>query len=520
MNQQAIFRSIWEEGTVETDCEVTPSGEIINIDTVEPQFDAQHLESEEAELKTSGKVFQVSTNEEGDPVILEPHPHLRYQVLLVDGIYFLTGKEKVSYTGHGIYDGLAEAWVSCSETPDKPYLPAGGLPAAYDVVETSDLSGWPRANQATQLLCTERTEAFSRFDNHYNCPECQNKWSDTHSCMVDDQCGECGLKNISPEHSELICHIAEVTVFSIDIQRFIPYLGVAGGIPGIEDGCCVYTKMVNFGESGYAIALQLHNATDGAYCQASLYTKAGGSLLKKVATSAIDSAGSVNAITGEWQLIAPEGPSFLIAVSILEPKVIRLDAFGIEVTLTGDGGGSITSTVKEGHSQYDAVMDGIESMILAHAIAGIDVNSPSYLEGIETAVLGAANNTDDETLDDELSAKYIERGGCTCLICKDESIEGGIIQTNAGIAWQKVWCNSCGSEWTDNYKLVSTSDLSTNVPFRIGQEVQWTDPDADISSGVYTVKSIEAEDVVIITNQSGSELEVPVGELKSVVTEA
>tara|TARA_B100000446_G_scaffold184352_1_gene206209 strand:- start:77471 stop:77629 length:159 start_codon:yes stop_codon:yes gene_type:complete len=36
----------------------------------------------------------------------------------------------------------------------------------------------------------------------------------------------------------------------------------------------------------------------------------------------------------------------------------------------------------------------------------------------------------------------------------------------------------------------------------------------DISSGVYTVKSIEAEDVVIIVNGSGAESEVPVSELK------
>jgi hypothetical protein len=78
-----------------------------------------------------------------------------------------------------------------------------------------------------------------------------------------------------------------------------------------------------------------------------------------------------------------------------EPCVIHLNTFGIEVTLTGDGGGSITSKLKEGHPQYDAAIDGIESMILAHAIAGIDVNSPLYLGGIETAVQGAANQSDD-----------------------------------------------------------------------------------------------------------------------------
>lgn len=69
MNQSAIFRSFWEEGTVETNCEVTPSGEIINIDTVYPQFDAMHLVSEEVELKNNGKVFQLTTDEDGEPEI-------------------------------------------------------------------------------------------------------------------------------------------------------------------------------------------------------------------------------------------------------------------------------------------------------------------------------------------------------------------------------------------------------------------------------------------------------------------
>lgn len=69
MNQQAIYRSIWEEGTVETDCEVTPSGEIIHIDTVEPQFDAQHLKSEEVEIKFTGHVFDVIRDSDQELVI-------------------------------------------------------------------------------------------------------------------------------------------------------------------------------------------------------------------------------------------------------------------------------------------------------------------------------------------------------------------------------------------------------------------------------------------------------------------
>lgn len=157
---------------------------------------------------------------------------------------------------------------------------------------------------------------------------------------------------------------------------------------------------------------------------------------------------------------------------------------------------------------------------IADTLQSLDFLGDETVEEIFSSMLGEgcsqSDSVTEQCSDDQLSAMYIQRGGCTCLICKDESIEGGSIQTDSGIAWQKVWCNSCGSEWTDNYKLVSTSDLSTNVPFRLGQEVQWTDPDADISSGVYTVKSIEAEDVVIIVNESGSKSEVPVSELKAV----
>ena len=39
-----------------------------------------------------------------------------------------------------------------------------------------------------------------------------------------------------------------------------------------------------------------------------------------------------------------------------------------------------------------AAAHALESMILAHAIAGIDVTSPAYCEGIETAVEAIANN--------------------------------------------------------------------------------------------------------------------------------
>ena len=79
-------------------------------------------------------------------------------------------------------------------------------------------------------------------------------------------------------------------------------------------------------------------------------------------------------------------------------KIIELPIFGIVIDLTSDGGGSISSRdLKTEHDDeedelYNASMDGIESMILAHAIAGIDIESPAYLEGVKTAVDGCANN--------------------------------------------------------------------------------------------------------------------------------
>jgi hypothetical protein len=53
--------------------------------------------------------------------------------------------------------------------------------------------------------------------------------------------------------------------------------------------------------------------------------------------------------------------------------------------------GSITSQLKEpGRGtlvrRFNAAIDGLEALILAHACAGVDIASPAYVEGIETAV--------------------------------------------------------------------------------------------------------------------------------------
>jgi len=120
-------------------------------------------------------------------------------------------------------------------------------------------------------------------------------------------------------------------------------------------------------------------------------------------------------------------------------KIIDLESMGYDIAITlvdpelgehGDvrwGGGSIGSSMKEvcphcldiecemdctesqsceptekeleeyvqeriSFNKHRAAIDAIESLILAHAIAGIDVESPAYLEGLETVQNALMNN--------------------------------------------------------------------------------------------------------------------------------
>jgi hypothetical protein len=83
-------------------------------------------------------------------------------------------------------------------------------------------------------------------------------------------------------------------------------------------------------------------------------------------------------------------------------STISLPCFGINITLTRGntasrpGSGFIASdlhaTDTAANRQYNAAIDALESLILAHACAGVDVRSPAYIEGIETAVEAIANH--------------------------------------------------------------------------------------------------------------------------------
>ena len=83
-------------------------------------------------------------------------------------------------------------------------------------------------------------------------------------------------------------------------------------------------------------------------------------------------------------------------------RTIRLPCYGITVTLVRENGvdkpgsGVITSDLRASgtaaNRHYNAAIDGLESLILAHACAGMDVESPAYIEGVETAVEAIANH--------------------------------------------------------------------------------------------------------------------------------
>lgn len=41
---------------------------------------------------------------------------------------------------------------------------------------------------------------------------------------------------------------------------------------------------------------------------------------------------------------------------------------------------------------YNAAIDGIESMVLGHAVAGVDIENDDYLEGLDAALQACGNN--------------------------------------------------------------------------------------------------------------------------------
>jgi hypothetical protein len=80
---------------------------------------------------------------------------------------------------------------------------------------------------------------------------------------------------------------------------------------------------------------------------------------------------------------------------------LALDRDWIELALTyadakGRRSGGVSSslhTADEKDEGFNAAIDALESMVLAHACAGIDVTDPRYVEGIRTCVEACANSS-------------------------------------------------------------------------------------------------------------------------------
>ena len=69
--------------------------------------------------------------------------------------------------------------------------------------------------------------------------------------------------------------------------------------------------------------------------------------------------------------------------------VIKLPVYGIVITIDEqDGKDDICCDLLQDSNgpEYAAALDGALSVVFAHALAGFDVETPAYWEGLETAL--------------------------------------------------------------------------------------------------------------------------------------
>ncbi len=84
-------------------------------------------------------------------------------------------------------------------------------------------------------------------------------------------------------------------------------------------------------------------------------------------------------------------------------KTIRLPIHGIIIQIEKNGAGAIVSDLHENVEDdwhdldpetrdSESAVNVLESLILAHAVAGVNIESPEYLKGIEIAIDAITNN--------------------------------------------------------------------------------------------------------------------------------
>ena len=84
---------------------------------------------------------------------------------------------------------------------------------------------------------------------------------------------------------------------------------------------------------------------------------------------------------------------------IMQTIQFKVGAHEVLIRFQGKGKGGVIETDfkagdgdSEGDDAYDHAIDGIESLLLAHAVAGVDVRSPQYVQGLEVALETMANH--------------------------------------------------------------------------------------------------------------------------------
>lgn len=81
-------------------------------------------------------------------------------------------------------------------------------------------------------------------------------------------------------------------------------------------------------------------------------------------------------------------------------REIRLPCHGIVVRIDTNGCGSVESQLEQADTEslddaelagFKGCMAGIESLILACACAGVDIETPAFIEAVESAAEAGAN---------------------------------------------------------------------------------------------------------------------------------
>ena len=81
-------------------------------------------------------------------------------------------------------------------------------------------------------------------------------------------------------------------------------------------------------------------------------------------------------------------------------RLVTLTGNGFKLTVTTDAAtdtGSVRSNLHHPANEPDAehwnaAVDMLEAVVLAHALAGIEVAAPAYVEGLNTAIEAASNH--------------------------------------------------------------------------------------------------------------------------------